>query len=192
MKKLVYLFAFIGLVAGFAMRAGAAPELRALPWQSAIKYGATHVLDIGHADLKAYTATNTTVIFTNTVDAPCAVEFRGMVLDTAFDSTVQTNALSMLLNVGYSSDADKWIDDKQVAGDGTEIKFSFGSDYTVATATTGATTDALVSVSTVTSPLLNEQSADVTLLTSFGKCLDDYGQNILTSGRVRLFFRILQ
>ena len=192
MKKLLSVFAVAILVAGFAMQASAAPELRALPWQSAIKYGATHVLEIDHADLEAYTATNTTVIFTNTVNAPCAVEFRGMVLDTAFDSTVQTNALSMLLNAGYSSDADKWIDDKQVAGDGTEIKFSFGGDYTVATATTGPATNALVSASTVTSPLLNEQSADVTLLTSFGKCLDNYGHDILTSGRVRLFFRILQ
>lgn len=188
MKK----FLVMGMVLMAAMAALAAPELRRLPWQTAAQYGATHVIEVDYTDLTGYTATNTTVIFTNVVNAPCAIEFRGMVLDKAFDSTSNTNALSMTMSAGIVGTLTKWINAKQVAYDGTEIRFSLGGDYTVATATIGPATNALVSTSTVTSPLLNEQASDVSLTVSFGKCLDGFGHDILGSGRVRLFYRILQ
>jgi hypothetical protein len=190
MKKLI-----AGLMVLAVGTALAAPALRQLPWQTAVQYGATHVLEVDYTDLTGYTATNTTVAFTNTVNAPCSVEFRAMVLDQAFDSTSYTNALSMLCNAGYTTDDDLWLDDKQVAADGTEIRNSFGGDYTVATVTTtiGPDTNLLVSASTstVATPLLNEQASDVSLVTSFGPPVANKGHDILTSGRVRLFFRIL-
>lgn len=215
MKKLI-----AGLMVLAVGTALAAPALRQLPWQTAVQYGATHVLEVDYTDLTGYTATNTTVAFTNTVNAPCAVEFRAMVLDRAFDSTSYTNALSMLCNAGYTSDPDKWVDDKEVAADGTEIRYTFGTDYagTVAIVSTPTLTlssitptnlvvgEEVVSAALVTNvtatvastgmittatPLLNEQTNDVSLVTSFGPPVANKGHDILTSGRVRLFFRIL-
>lgn len=193
MKKFLVMWMVFWMV---AMAAWAKPELRRLPWQTAAQYGATHVIEVDYTDLIGYTATNTTVILTNVVNAPCSVEFRGMVLDKAFDSTSKTNALSMTMSAGIVGTLTKWINGKQVAYDGTEIVNSFGTDYTVATATTttGPATNALVSTSTstVTSPRLNEQASDVSLTVSFGPCLANFGHSILGSGRVRLFYRILQ
>lgn len=170
MKKIVIMM--MAVLAG-AMLAQAAPELRLLPWQTALKFGASHVIEVTHTDLAAWSATNTTAIFTNTVKGPCAVEFRGMVLDTPFDSATVTNALSMVINAGYSADSDMWIANKQVAADGTEVRYSFGSAYSQ------------------TNAALYEQTSDVLLLTSFGPCLANRGHDILSSGRVRLFYRIL-
>jgi hypothetical protein len=170
------------LLTMFAVSAMAAPELRALPWQTAVRVGASHCIEFSYKDLTS-TATNTAVGYTNTVTAPASVEFVGMVLDPAFDSTSVTNELSMTMSCGVSGATTKWLSAKQVCSDGTEIKTSFGTDYTATTATNFVTT--------IASPLVNEQTSDIAIVTTFnalGGTL--YSHSQLGSGKVRLFFRV--
>ncbi len=196
---------FVGiLLTMFAVSAMAAPELRALPWQTAVRVGASHCIEFSYKDLTS-TATNTAVEYTNTVTAPASVEFVGMVLDPAFDSTSVTNALSMTMSCGVSGATTKWLSAKQVCSDGTEIKTSFGGDYTATTALTlttnlvvaGTSTSTVYFVTgasgtvTVASPLVNEQTSDIAIVTTFnalGGTL--YSHSQLGSGKVRLFFRV--
>jgi hypothetical protein len=205
------------LLTMFAVSAMAAPELRALPWQTAVRVGASHCIEFSYKDLTS-TATNTAVEYTNTVTAPASVEFVGMVLDPAFDSTSVTNALSMTMSCGVSGATTKWLSAKQVCSDGTEIKTSFGTTYsgtaTVAlTLTTnlvastviatngveGVATSTVYFVSgatgastvTIASPLVQEQTSDIAIVTTFnalGGTL--YSHSQLGSGKVRLFFRV--
>jgi len=193
------------LLTMFAVSAMAAPELRALPWQTAVRVGASHCIEFSYKDLTS-TATNTAVEYTNTVTAPASVEFVGMVLDPAFDSTSVTNALSMTMSCGVSGATTKWLSAKQVCSDVTEIKTSFGGDYTATTALTlttnlvvaGTSTSTVYFVTgasgtvTIASPLVQEQTSDIAIVTTFnalGGTL--YSHSQLGSGKVRLFFRVL-
>jgi hypothetical protein len=192
------------LLTMFAVSAMAAPELRALPWQTAVRVGASHCIEFSYKDLTS-TATNTAVEYTNTVTAPASVEFVGMVLDPAFDSTSVTNALSMTMSCGVSGATTKWLSAKQVCSDGTEIKTSFGGDYTATTALTLTTNLVVVGTSTstvyfvtgasgavtVASPLVQEQTSDIAIVTTFNELGGTlYSHSQLGSGKVRLFFRV--
>jgi hypothetical protein len=190
------------LLTMFAVSAMAAPELRALPWQTAVRVGASHCIEFSYKDLTS-TATNTAVEYTNTVTAPASVEFVGMVLDPAFESTSVTNALSMTMSCGVSGATTKWLSAKQVCSDGTEIKTSFGGDYTATTALTLTTNLVVVGESTstvyfvtgasgtvtVASPLVQEQTSNIAIVTTFGS-MGDYSHSQLAKGKVRLFFRV--
>lgn len=214
MKKYVGMWVCVWVV--LAMGASAAPVLRPLPWQMGVKYGATHVLEFTHEDL-TQTATNTAMVFTNTVGAPASVEFAGMLLDTAFDSVTVTNAFTMSLSCGAGAATTGWLNSKEVAADGTEVRTSFGADYSgTATVTLTATTNKVVSTviatngvegvatstvyfvsgvtgtSTVTvgSPLVQEQTANVAIATTFGSPGVSRSLSELESGRVRLFLKI--
>lgn len=197
----------VGVVATLlALYASAAPVLRPLPWQTAIRVGASHCLEFTYKDLTE-TATNTAMVFTNTVTAPASVEFIGMVLDPAFDSESVTNDLSMTVSCGISGATTKWLSARQVAYDGTEIKTSFGTKYsgtaTVAltlvtnrvviangTSTTYFVTGATgASTVTIASPLVQEQTANIAIVTTFNT-LGDYSHSQLAQGKIRLFFRV--
>ena len=197
----------VGVVATLlALYASAAPVLRPLPWQTAIRVGASHCLEFTYKDLTE-TATNTAMVFTNTVTAPASVEFIGMVLDPAFDSKSVTNDLSMTVSCGISGATTKWLSARQVAYDGTEIKTSFGTKYsgtaTVAltlvtnrvvvaggTSTTYFVTGATgASTVTIASPLVQEQTANIAIVTTFNT-LGDYSHSQLAQGKIRLFFRV--
>jgi len=205
------------LLTMFAVSAMAAPELRALPWQTAVRVGASHCIEFSYKDLTE-TATNTVMVFTNTITAPASVEFIGMVMDPAFDSKSVTNALSMTMSCGISGATTKWLSAKQVCYDGTEIKTSFGTKYsgtaTVAlTLTTnrvssttythgvaeGVATSTVYFVSgatgastvTIASPLVQEQTSDIAIVTTFNELGGTlYSHSQLASGKVRLFFRV--
>jgi len=194
------------LLTMFAVSAMAAPELRALPWQTAVRVGASHCIEFSYKDLTE-TATNTVMVFTNTITAPASVEFIGMVMDPAFDSESVTNALSMTVSCGISGATTKWLSARQVAYDGTEIKTSFGTKYsgtaTVAltlvtnrvviangTSTTYFVTGATgASTVTIASPLVQEQTANIAIVTTFNT-LGDYSHSQLAQGKIRLFFRV--
>jgi len=197
----------VGVVATLlALYASAAPVLRPLPWQTAIRVGASHCLEFTYKNLTE-TATNTAMVFTNTVTAPASVEFIGMVLDPAFDSKSVTNDLSMTVSCGISGATTKWLSARQVAYDGTEIKTSFGTKYsgtaTVAltlvtnrvvvaggTSTTYFVTGATgASTVTIASPLVQEQTANIAIVTTFNT-LGDYSHSQLAQGKIRLFFRV--
>ena len=211
MKKRMMLVGVVAMVL-LAMGASAAPVLRALPWQTAVRVGASHCLEFAYSDLTA-TATNTAVVFTNTVGAPASVQFMGMVLDKGFDSDSVTNALSMTMSCGVSGATTKWLNAKQVATDGTEISTSFGTEYTATTALTfttnlvastvytnvapafGTATSTVYFVTggsgtvTIASPLVQEQTSDIAIVTTFNT-LGDYSHSQLAKGKVRLFFRV--
>lgn len=193
----------LGVVVMLAVGASAAPVLRPLPWQMGVKYGATHVLEFTHDDLTV-TNVNTAMVFTNTVGAPTSVEFAGMLLDTAFDSVTVTNAFTMSLSCGAGAATTGWLNGKEVAADGTEIRTSFGADYSATVALTlvtnlvvaGTSTSTTYFVtgatgtSTVSSPLVNEQTANVSIVTTFGSPGVARALSEFESGRVRLFLRI--
>ena len=213
MKKYLVM-AVVGMLVGGA---SAAPVLRQLPWQMGVKYGATHMLEFTHDDL-TQTATNTAMVFTNTVKAPASVTFAGMLLDTAFDSATTTNAFTMSLSCGPGATTTKWLNAKEVAADGTEVRTSFGADYSgTATVTLTATTNLVVSTVytngvdagyattstvhfvsgvsgtstvTITGAPLNEQTNNVAIVTTFGTAGENRNHAELESGRVRLFFKV--
>jgi len=215
MKKSIGCFwVVLAAVMLLACAAQAAPALRQLPWQMGVKYGATHVLEFTHEDLTTAT-TNTTMVFTNTVAAPASVQFAGMLLDKAFDSVTVTNAFTMTVSCGPSDDTTKWLNAKEAAADGTEIRTSFGTDYSATTAltlTTVSLTNLLVGAAaadasvtnvtdaalvtgasgtvTVASPIVNEQTANVAIVTTFGTAGADRNHAEFESGRLRLFFRV--
>lgn len=194
-----------------AMTAQAAPKLRQLTWQEGGKYGATHALEFTAADLADYTATNTAIAFTNTVVAPYALEFRGYVLDLAFDSSTVTNPFSMTLSCGDTNSTTKWLSAVQVAYDATPtVKASFGTDYSgTASVTLTATTNLVVitgvgtsstyfvsgvsgsSAVTVASPYMNDQTANGALVLSVSAPGADRVPNTLDRGKARVFFRLL-
>ena len=185
-----------GLMVVMAVTAACgAPSLRALPWQEAVGAGATHAIEFTHADLTS-TATNTATTFYNVVPAGSCIEFRGMVLNMAFDSSTVTNPFSMTVSCGYTNAVTKWVNAKQVCYDGTEILSSLGTDYTVATTTTTTGTNvatlASVSTSTVTSPLLNEQASAVTLATQFSHPGNNRRPVDFDRGKLTVYYRILQ
>jgi hypothetical protein len=209
MKKWLILWAVVMML---AVVASAAPVLRPLPWQVSVRSGATHALEFNYSDL-TQTATNTAMVFTNTVTAPASVEFMGMVLDPAFDSATVTNAFSMTLSCGVADSTTKWLNAKQVAADGTEVRTSFGAEYTATVALTlttnrvasttytngvahGVATSTVSFVSgatgtsTLTSPLVQEQTANIAILTTFGTAGENRSHSQLESGKVRLFFRV--
>ena len=201
MKKYVGMWVCVWVV--LAMGASAAPVLRPLPWQMGVKYGATHVLEFTHEDL-TQTATNTAMVFTNTVGAPASVEFAGMLLDTAFDSVTVTNAFTMSLSCGAGAATTGWLNGKEVAADGTEVRTSFGADYSATVALTLVTNQVVIAdgtsttyfvtgatgTSTVGSPLVNEQTANVAIVTTFGTAGANRNHAEFESGRVRLFLKI--
>lgn len=179
--------------------------------QEMARYGATHVLEYTHDDL-TQTATNTATIVTNTVAAPFSLEFRGFILDTAFDSRVVTNAHSMTVSFGPSTATTKWLNAIQIASDGTPtVKSTFGTDYTAAPTLTSTPTIARMSVVgsnetysvvsnvtvattgtvAMTSPLLSAQTSDVKLLLTLSEPGADRSPADFDSGKFRIFLRIL-
>ena len=204
MKKLTKLMMMMAVVCMLAWVSQAAPRLVQLPWQMATRYDATHMLEFTYNDL-TQTATNTAMVFTNTIAAPASVKFQGMLLDVAFDSATTTNAFSMTLSCGAGSSSTKWLNAKQVAADGTEVETSWGTDYTATVALTLVTNlvvagegtsevyfvTGTTGTSALASPLLNEQSSDISIITTFGTAGDDRNHAELESGKVRLFFKVL-
>ena len=205
MRTWKWLWAVI-VVVGLVAMAQAAPKLRQLTWQEGGKYGATHALEFTAADLAGYTATNTAIVFTNTVVAPYALEFRGYVLDLAFDSSTVTNPFSMTVSCGDGNSATKWMNAVQVAYDATPtVKASLGTDYTATSALTLATnvvatvggtsttyfvTGATAAV-TVASPIVNNQTANGTVLLTLSEPGADRVPSTLDRGKGRIFFRLL-
>jgi len=200
-----------GLMVVMAVTAAwGAPQLRKLPWQEAVGAGATHSIEFTYADLTG-TATNTATTFYHVVPAGSCIEFRGMVLNMAFDSSTVTNPFSMTVSCGITNAVTKWVNAKQVAYDGTEILSSLGTDYT--STTTLTSTPTLYSVElkgtnvtatvvtnmvvattgtvTMTSPLLNEQASAVTLATQFSEPGANRRPVDFDRGKLTVYYRIL-
>ena len=158
MKKLTGMWLMVAVFCMLAWVSQAAPRLVQLPWQMATRYDATHMLEFTYNDL-TQTATNTAMVFTNTIAAPASVKFQGMLLDVAFDSATTTNAFSMTLSCGDGSSSTKWLNAKQVAADGTEVKTSWGTDYTASVALTFSTSSVVTAVTDATDNFVKTVSA---------------------------------
>ena len=150
------------------------------------RYGATHVLELNADDMVLTNADNTAVIWTNTVVAPCSIRFCGYVLDQAFDSaTTNPGAYGVTFSLGTSSASTKWLNAVQVASDATPTVYgSFGTDYSVVCyATNGA-------AGAVTSPRLNNQTSDVTILATVTPTTTN-ALSSLAVGKLRAYFAVL-
>lgn len=211
MKKLTLaLAATLILLAG--ANAIASGKLRALSWQEASRYGATHCIEVDHADLDYQTTDATAAVFTNTVVAPYSLEFRGYLLDQAFDSDRVTNHFTCAVSVGTSSSSTKWINGLQVAYDYTPTVYaSLGTDYTGTTALTSTPTIRTIEMKgtnvtanvmtnltvatsgtvTMATPLLSAQTADLTTWVTVGSPGSGRDLAEFTRGKFRVFFRIL-
>jgi len=184
MKKLMMMAMVVGLAWGMAQGA----SFKAATIQEMAKYGATHILEWSHADLTG-TSTNATLTFTNTLTGPVSVKFEGYLLDQTFDTKLYTNAVGGLaVSVGDTSSATKWISALEVATDATPTYYaSFGTDYTVTTI--GSATNAMVS--TVTSPWVNAQTGNVSVVTTFAMTGETITMGSLDRGALRTFWRVL-
>jgi hypothetical protein len=190
MKKKILMV--VGMILAVAVCHGAGAKAVTASVQEMARYGCTHVIEWSHDNLSG-TTTNATLVFTNTFTAPVSVKFEGYILDAPFDAQTPTNALGGLaVSVGVTGTTTKWISALQVARDRTPtIYSSFGTDYTVATTTIGPNTNALVSTSTVTSPRVNAQTANVSVVTTFAMTGTVQTMDALNSGRLRTFWRVL-
>jgi hypothetical protein len=209
MKRLIT----IAAIALLGLNALAASSIVPATIQEMAKYGATHVLEWDHEDLTS-TSTNDTHTFTNTFTGPVSVKFEGYILDTPFDSSTVTNPTALTVSVGDTSSATKWISALQVAYDQTPTYYSsFGTDYsgtaamtyTVATnafitSIVDATTNTEYAITeitgigaaiTITSPWINAQTGDVSVVTTIAMTGETVKMSDLNSGLIRLFFRAL-
>jgi len=174
--------------------ASAATRLMPTTIEEMARYGATHVITVTAADLAASTNVAGGIAFTNTVADPCSVKFMAYVLDKQFQDNktwttngVATTTNSITLFCGDGNSSNKWINAVQAAYDQTPtITGSFGTDYSVTCyATNGA-------AGTVTSPILNAQTSDVTLLVTVAS--EAKGTNSLsnmTRGQAKFYFKII-
>lgn len=152
------------LVLATACAGGA--SFKAATVQEMAKYNATHILEWSDADLTG-TATNATLVFTNTLTGPLSMRFEGYLLDEAFDTKIYTNALAGLaVSVGDTSSATNWISALEVAKDATPTTWaSFGTDYTA----TG--TVSVVTTFAMTGPTITMGSLDQGRLRTFWRVL---------------------
>jgi len=190
MKKKILMV--VAMILAVAVCHGAGARAVTATVQEMARYGCTHVIEWSHDNLSG-TTTNATLVFTNTFAGPVSLKFEGYILDAPFDSRTVTNVLGGLaVSVGNTTSATKWISALQVAKDQTPtIYSSFGTDYTVATTTTGPATNALVSTSVVTSPWVNAQTGTVSVVTTFAMTGTVLTMDALESGRLRTFWRVL-
>jgi hypothetical protein len=205
MKKLLVGIAVV--LAAAATVQGATGVLRPLGTEGCAYFNATHVIEVRGDGLTCDTA-NTPTVFTNVVTAPCSVEFRGFLLDQQFDSVTVTNHMACIVRFGTTGATNKWISGVEVAADRTPtVTASFGTDYTGTSALTlpmltftnwSETTNVFAVVSngtatvTLASPLLNEQSSDVSTVLTIGSPGASRKLSEFDTGRLRVFLRILQ
>jgi hypothetical protein len=189
---LMMVWAMVVLAAGVCQAAGGGMavagdgRLKACAMSESAKYGATHVLELNAEDMVLTNADNTAVIWTNTVVAPCSVKFCGYVLDQAFDSaTTNPGPYGITFSLGTSSASTKWLNAVQVASDATPTVYgSWGTDYSVVCyATNGA-------AGAVTSPRLNDQSSNVSLLATITPTTTN-ALSSLAVGKLRCYFSLL-
>jgi len=189
---LMMVWAMAVMVAGVCQAAGngmlvpGGGKLKPCSAMEGARYGATHVLELNAEDMVLTNADNTAVIWTNTVVAPCSIKFGGYVLDQAFDSaTTNPGAYGVTFSLGTSSASTKWLNAVQVASDATPTVYgSFGTDYSVVCyATNGA-------AGAVTSPWLNNQTANVTLLATVTPTTTN-ALSSLAVGKLRAYFAVL-
>jgi hypothetical protein len=192
MSNLMVMVAFVAMFCNVVMAAGdgmtvrTGAKLKALDSLQAARWGATHYIELTAADLTLTNADNTAMIFTNTVTAPFSMDFRGYVLDRAFDSaTTNPGPYGITFSLGTSSASTKWLSSVQVASDATPTVYgSWGTDYSVVCyATNGA-------AGAVTSPRLNDQSSNVSLLATITPTTTN-ALSSLAVGKLRCYFSLL-
>lgn len=193
MKKLMMaVVAMVVVAAGVCQAAGGGMavkgggKLKPCAVTEMARYGASHVMELNAEDMVLTNADNTAVIWTNTVTAPCSVKFCGYVLDKAFDSaTTNPGPYGITFSLGTSATSTKWINAVQVAADATPTVYgSWGTDYSVVCyATNGA-------AGAVTSPLLNNQTSDVTLLATITPTTTN-ALSSLVVGKLRAYFAVV-
>lgn len=192
MKKLMMaMMAMVVMAAGVCQAAGGGMavkgggKLKPCAVAEMARYGASHVMELNAEDMVLTNADNTAVIWTNTVTAPCSVKFCGYVLDKAFDSaTTNPGPYGITFSLGTSTTSTKWINAVQVAADATPTVYgSWGTDYTVSCMASGQ-------AAVVTSPLLNAQTSDVTLLAKITPTTTN-ALSSLTVGKLRAYFAVV-
>ena len=112
--------------------------------------GGTHLARITFADLDE-TTTNTADTVSFAVPANKAVEFVGIRLVKAFDTSNTNYTGSVALTIGDGSDADLFLESMELASDGTEVfyKFPHANGGTISvTPQTAAITTTVYSVQT--------------------------------------------
>jgi len=185
MKKLTVI-AVASMLAAF--NAIAAPSISGATVEQAAAYGGNYVITINASDFAALTSTNVDFAFTNTFTAPVSVRFAGYkLLGGGFDSITDTNVYSLTMSIGDGNSSTKWVTTAQIAADSTPTIYgAFGSDYTAAI--TGQATN--VTGIAVTSPILNAQTSNVKVITTFsqtGPC----APSSLNRGAVQIFLRVI-
>lgn len=199
MKKILAILA-AALAAGAVC--AATVDLKPLPIETRAAMGATHFVEFTKASFSV-TATNTAQVLTNAVPAKRAVEFVGMVLDTAFEGQLTTTNFpitSVALKIGDGSDDDLFMASTELASDGSEVFVKFGrpDDYTITPtlSKTPITNDVPNSVvtnvsATATASELGRQtfnSAGIIRFT-FTPNADEALANV-SSGKVRVYFKV--
>lgn len=192
MKKLMMAAVAVVMVAAGVCQAAGDPmmvkgggKLKPCGVTEMARYGATHVLELNAEDMVLTNADNTAVIWTNTVTAPCSVKFAGYVLDKAFDSaTTNPGPYGITFSLGTSTTSTKWLSAVQVANDSTPTVYgSWGTDYSASCMASGQ-------AAVVTSPWLNNQTSDVTILAT----ITPTSTNALSSlvvGKLRAYFAVI-
>lgn len=198
MKK--FLMGLVVLATCSAM--AATVELKPLPIETRAAMGATHFVEFTHKSFSV-AATNTAEVFTNTVPAKRAVEFVGMVLETAFQGLLSpTNhpATSLALKIGDGSDDDLFMASTELASDGTEVFIKFGRpmDYTITptlskTAITNDVVNQVVTGVTASAAAseLGRQSFNSAGIIRFSFTPNaDEAPDDMSSGTVRVYFKV--
>lgn len=192
--------ALIGLMAalmtvGMAFGAGqwmplSVPEMAAK--------SATHCWEFNYTDFAANTTTNVAVYITNAIPAKTSVEFKGLMLDKAFETADPwTNSVS--LTVGDGSTADLFLTATELASDGTEVFVKFDQPHAFTIANTYQTVEIygtnavtnVTSVATVSEKGRKLYPAAGSLVATF----TPMGMEAMASnyvGKVRLYFRLLE
>lgn len=163
-------------------------SIRPLTFQETAKYGATDAIVIRASDLDVSTA-NVAQTNTFTLTGPVAWEFTGFLLDSPFDTSQVTNAMTCALSVSVGSDT--VLNAIQIANDAWKPYKAYWP--TVPTVTTsGWATNQMTS--TVTAPYkgIVTNGATATITVVVGAPGAAHTLNKTDSGQARAFFRLLR
>jgi hypothetical protein len=183
----VVILALIGWF-GVKMACATSVPLTPLGVEGEAKFSATHVLELNYSDFVGYVGSNITAVNTNFIPFGSTIVFKGMRLETPYNSTLSAQDATAVY-CGIASDTDRFLTSTTIASDGTEVWTSPGNLFLLEQGLyIPGGTNAVTNV--IDAALYCNLAGGTNILTTLrDNSLGCLGTNV--AGKVKLYFRLL-